>query len=773
MAGSLLERGLRVNVLVAAIFVVAGGLLHGAAFAQRSDEAAGEHELALEEVVVTAQRREQLLTDVPISITAFSEAKLQQYNIKDAQGFLSLTPNVAYGEEGERGARSIQISIRGIGNLGGLDIGSDAIGIFYDEVNINTVSQGTANPMLRDIERIEVLRGPQGTYFGTNASGGAMSFVPNKPDSEPFAKAEASIGNHSAWSAGAVLNTPVTENLFARMVAYYEESPGIVKNVNEVGGDSSQQYRDFRFSVRWLPTDNWVVDGAVNYSLIDEGVMELVATGVFPPNTRRLVPAGFTPVDDGLGFYPDNERFVNMSVLEDGVRARPYFDTESAFVTIHAAYTGAGWGLKSITGYVDTTSDKLYDQDKINARYAIITDDFDTEAWSQEIRLFSTGENVIDWVIGGIYLDSQNSARRSVQADEQGFFPFAPGHYINRRLGVTDVESYAIFGDVTWHVTERFSASLGLRYANDKYKQKQIQTFNARPPNIVVPVPDVFGGAESDDLSPRLNASYDLTDDTMLYATISKGYRPGGVRLNPNVPPAPYDEENLWNYEIGLKGTPLGNRVQFGLSVFYMDWKDAQFESGVFLQTPGGEVIIITGTQNTDAVSKGVEAEFSALLTEHFTFSGGVGYLDAYFKDASTARAAGVPVDLTDQTLPKAPDWTLSASGNYTRELGSTGLKWFAQAEWKKRSETVGNLDAYAFLANPPGTDPWPYLEPSWDVTNLRLGISGDKFSVTANIENVFDDNYYTGTRNGVHLGGTMVRPHPRLYELRAIYYFR
>lgn len=737
-----------------------------------AQETSGNSAQELEEVIVTAQRREQSLQDVPISVTAFPETKLERYNINDAQGYLSLTPNVAYGEEGERGARSLQISIRGVGNLGGLDIGSDAVSIFYDEVNVNTVSQGTFNPMLHDIERVEVLRGPQGTYFGTNASGGALSIVPNKPQSETSARFETSVGNYGAWSVGTVVNTPLSDNLYTRMVAYYEVSPGIVENANPVGGDSSGKYKDFRYSVRWLPSDSWTIDGSISYTRVDEGVPELVATGVLPPNTQRLTPDGFMPIDDGLGFYPENEDRVNNSVLLSGVRQRPFFDTEAAFATGSVEYSGGLFNVKAITGYIDTSSRKLYDQDKTSFEFALVNDDFDTEAWSQEVRLSSTGEGRLRWVAGGIYLTSKNAARRQVRADEEGFFPFQPGVPINRRLGITEVDSFAVFGDVTWDITDRLSASLGMRYADDEYEQRQVQTTNARPPNVIIEVPDVVGGASSDDLSPRLYITYAPSGEVTTYATVSKGYRPGGVRLNPNIPPAPYEQEDLWNYEVGIKSQLFNNRLQANLAMFYMDWQNAQFESGIFLQDEQGQVFSITGTENTDAVSKGVELEFAALATDYLTVNGGVGYLDAKFKDASTAEAAGVPVDLTDMRLPKAPEWTLNASATYLRPLGETGLDWFAQLEWKKRSETVGNLDAYAFLANPPGTDPFPYLEPAWDVTNLRFGVEGELWSVAAHVENLFDDNYYTGTRNGVHLGGTMVRPHPRLYEVRATYGF-
>lgn len=726
----------------------------------------------LEEVTVTAQRREQSLQDVPISMSAFTDTTIERYDIKDAQDYLSMTPNVSYAEEGERGARSIKISIRGIGNLGGLDIGSDAVSVFYDEVNLNTISQGTANPQMHDIERVEVLRGPQGTYFGTNASGGALSIVPKKPNDTPFASVEAGVGNYGAWTAGAIINTPVRDNLFMRTVAFYEVTPGIVKNVNPVGGDSSGEYRDFRYSVRYLPIEGLTLDASLAYTNITEGIPELVATGVLPPNTIRLTPRGFTAIDDGLGFYPHNTRHVNLSVPGSGVRQSPYFDTEVTLFTGAATYDAGRFTVKAITGYVDSSSRKLYDQDRTAGNFATVNDDFDTDAWSQEVRVMSSGKNLFDWTFGGIYLSSTNSARRMVRADEDGFFPFLPGTPINRRRGVTDVESWAAFADVTWNATDTLSTSVGVRYANDKYRQKQVDTTNARPPNNIIVVPDVYGGASSDDVSPRVNVTWQPVPELTAYATASKGYRPGGVRLNPNVPPAPYEKEDLWNYELGIKGTLFQRRLQYNVSAFYMDWKNAQFESGVFLQDETGQVFSITGTQNTDAVSQGIELDFAARLTDELTFSGGAGYLDAKFQQASTARAGGVPVDLTDQALPQAPKWTLNFTADYTRPLARTGYDWFVQAEWRHRTETVANLDSYSFLANPPGTDPWPYLQKGFEVTNLRTGIDSERLSFSGFVENVFDKNYYTGTLNGLYLGGTTVRPHPRLYGVKVVYRF-
>src|SRR5690606_25596070 len=174
------------------------------------------------------------------------------------------------------------------------------------------------------------------------------------------------------WSVGTVINTPLSDELFTRMVAFFEETPGIVKNVNPVGGDSSGQYKDFRYSLRWLPAERWVVDASVSYSRIDEGVPELVPTGVLPPNTQRLTPDGFEPIDDGLGFYPHNKRYVNNSVMRAGVRQRPSFDTENTFVTGSVEYSADRFVLKAITGYIDTSSRKLYDQDKTSFEFALV-----------------------------------------------------------------------------------------------------------------------------------------------------------------------------------------------------------------------------------------------------------------------------------------------------------------------------------------------------------------------------------------------------------------
>ena len=727
--------------------------------------------LELEEVFVTAQRREQSLQEVPISITAFSATKLESFMITKAQDYLSMTPNVSFSEEGERGTRSIKIAVRGISNLGGVDVGSDAVSIFFNDVSLNVNAQGTASPLLHDIERIEVLRGPQGTYFGVNASGGALSIIPNKPSDEKYAEVSGGVGNYGAWDMGAIINMPVTDRFFMRAMAAYEETPGVVKNANPVGGDSSGDHKDVRLSLRWLPTDNLDVMVMVNYSRLDEGLQQLIPTGVLSENTKRLLRTT-VPIDDGFGFYPENTDTANNSTMIAGIRVPEVFDTDLTFITGHLTYTADKFNIKSITGYTDTGITKFMDQDHISVRWARNEDEYTGESFSQELRIASNGEGNIDWVFGAIYLDSTGSFRRAIISDEDGFGPFAPGHFINRRHIVTEAESFAAFGDLTWRPAEHWSIAAGVRYSDDKYTESQTEVFNARPPNIVIPIPDTTGGDSSSAISPRISVNYNLNDDVTGYATISKGYRPSGVRLNPGVPEAPYEKETLWNYEIGVKGAPIDNRLQFSMSLFYMDWKNAQFNAGVFLQDENGEIFGITATQNTDATSKGFEFEMAALVTEDLTISGGVGYLDAKFDNNTLGRSSGVDVDLSGQRLPQAPKWTINAAANYSRPFGSGGMDWFAQLEWKYRSKAVSNLDSYVFLSFPQGTDPFPYLNPSWDVTSLRLGLENEKFSATAYVENVFDDNYYTGSLTGVHVGGILVHPHPRLYGIRFRYKF-
>ena len=305
------------------------------------------------------------------------------------------------------------------------------------------------------------------------------------------------------------------------------------------------------------------------------------------------------------------------------------------------------------------------------------------------------------------------------------------------------------------------------------------------------------GKASFDAITPRFVLTWSPNEELTTYASASKGYKPGGLVFDEtNVGEViPFAKESLWNYELGAKWRGFDNRLSVNVSAFYMDWKNLQIPSVEVLiyQDEEGNSSIVNNFRidNSEAKSVGFELEAQALPMNNFLIGGGVGYLDAEFDDFGEDNPYPINnlgFDLDGVTLPRSPKWTVNLFGQYDFDIG--GLDSWLRAEWSYRSKTTtdieGAVSSLPILDNAVtaerGLDtayngtgfgngiaiPWPRPDfptqvPSYDVVNLRAGISGDRWSITAYIENVFDKNYYTGTQENFGLGGFRIRPHFRI----------
>ena len=238
---------------------IAGGANVGAAFAQGADEASDG--ASSDVIIVTSQRREQNILDVPISVSTLSDQDIEDRNIRGSREYTQLAPNVFFSGNDSQGTRNGDITIRGISDL---TSGANeriiqtrpSVGFYVDDFSVASVASGSANPPLDDIERIEILRGPQTTYFGRSATGGAINIITKKPDATPMAKIRAGYGSYDTYQIGAIGNVPITDNLFVRGGLSYEETDGAIKNLHPDGNDADGQYINARLAVRWQP-DNW------------------------------------------------------------------------------------------------------------------------------------------------------------------------------------------------------------------------------------------------------------------------------------------------------------------------------------------------------------------------------------------------------------------------------------------------------------------------------------------------------------------------------------
>jgi iron complex outermembrane recepter protein len=783
---------------------------------------------ALAEIVVTAQRRVENLQDVPISITAFSGAELEKTNVRGAADYLAQTPNVSFTEDKQSGARGLSVAIRGVNNLvTGENAFVNSVGIYLDEFSIASVPNGVANPFMPDMERVEVLRGPQGTYFGRNALGGALNLTTKNPTDK--VEGQVSVGaesystyGHSENIAG-IFNMPISDSFKMRLVATYDDSTGMVQNVNPSGNGAGHKWLNLRLRAVWTPTDADRVGFNVLYGKEHQGADETVPSGVNDLDT--IDTFGYQPgtaFNPGTGFWPNN-----TSKYSADLQQRNDLKTLIGVVNYaHQLSSELTW--KTIAGIIKSDQERFFDNDLVgNLDLLSRTNLYDGKSYSIESRVESRS-SAADWVVGAMYAkDKQNqyndvavssdpTATLTRDGTVYGFLPpFPPGLGLALNNKSFSVKSGAVFADATWRLTTETEIFAGARYTHDDVEKDELQ-YGLAPGLNPAPCTPFFGcfgnfprpaadGKESfSQVTPRIGVRYKMSDASSVYATISEGYKAGGLSTGNNTnlagsPPIvlPYRKETLWNYELGMKSEFADHRVRVNAAVFYMQWKDAQFEAFRFL-TPGDLSSNFEQTINIPkAEGKGAELEITARATPNFTVGAGVGYLDTeILENQSCSNAAdplcvnghtltqitgGFNVDLKGLPIPNSPKLTANAYGEYRWPLGKNSA--WLRGEYVHRDSTYTDIEAAAnqqTLGPSPNqgltrvvpADQFPYKVPSYDVLNLRGGFDWERVSLTLYVQNATDEKYYTGTYQKFGLSGIRLRPNPRTIGGNVIFRF-
>jgi iron complex outermembrane receptor protein len=703
----------------------------------------------VEEIIVSAQRRDQSVTDVPVSITVFSGQQIAHQNIQGLSEYFVKTPNVSFISTGARDRK--EISIRGITNQLSVDTipGSATFGFYIDEFN---VASGTVNPEIVDIARVEVLRGPQGTYFGRNAVGGAINITTNQPVNRFEADATINYSSFNTINVSGVLNVPIVDDKVAlRVVGRYDHSDGNIKNINPIGGGNDSTYRYGKAILRLTPVDRLTIDFTGAYTKEDVGMREGVPSGVVGLTARSVIFPGITnPAadPDGVGFFPDNTNRVNFN--------RPQtIGTEFYYLTGRVKYEGENVSLTSITGYINSKQFLMGDIDGSSKDYFYETKPINRNSLSQEIRLQSSNPNDrLFWTFGGLIARDRGDIDQHTFAGSDNPFGLPSGFQVTSSSSKGESTSYALFGEATYKATDKLSLTLGGRYTHEKV---QITQFNTSSGTVNGFVSD---DAKFDNFSPRISVAYQLADKTNIYATISRGFKAGGVQINPNLADKSYKPETLTNYEIGFKTQAFDRRLSFNAAAFYMNWTNLQTEFAVARVT-NNVISFFSGIENAaSARSYGFEIDSTARLTDHLTLGGGIGYLDAKFSSYDNAFINGKVHDLSGFQMPNSPKWTLNASAEYTFEPVA-GFESYVRGEWIYRSSIYSDKTALIF-------DSYPYKVPSFNQTNLRIGFTKDKFDVQVYAENLFNNKYFTNAYEKAFAGGLYVQPAVRRFGIRA-----
>jgi iron complex outermembrane recepter protein len=731
------------------------GLALGANVAGAQEQSAGAGEtLQLEEIIVTAQRRSESLQDVPISVTAFSSEAITNNMFQGVDDYFVRVPNVSFTSTGSRDRK--ELSIRGVANQlsPDLDVRPNTFGFYIDDFN---VASGTVNPPIMDIERIEVLRGPQGTYFGKNAVGGAINITTKKPSNELEAEGMVDYSRYDTRDLEGIVNVPVLDDKLAiRANVKWRESDGNIRNINPIGGGNDSSYKNGRVVVRYTPTDRLTIDLTGSYTDEEVGMREGVPTGALSVFERSLYHGGDPNAvadPDGVGFYPHNTNRVNFNRKQS-------VGSEFYYLTSRIQYDFDELSLVSISGYIDAKGYLEGDIDggSVDAFYE--TKPLYRDSTSQELRLQTTGERTVDWTVGAYVGRDRGHTDQHTFAGGGNPFGLPDGFEVTSSLSSGKSESVALFGEGTWHVTEKLGLTTGLRYTSEKVEIAQVNTSSGAANNVV------SDDASFSDVSPRFSATYEFNDDLTSYVTVSRGFKSGGVQIGPQLNDAKYDPEVLWNYEVGTKVQLLDHRLRLNLAGFYMKWDDLQTDFVFGVVDENNNISFVTGIENAaSARSYGAEFEMNALVTPNFRVNAGVGYLNAEFKEFRNAFIEGQQVDLTGYRLPNAPEWTASADAEYSYPI-TAGLSGFVRTEWFYRDKVVPFKNALVLSG-------FPWEVPAYDQWNLRAGVQGDRYSVTAYVENLTDDHYYTNAYQKAFIGGVYVEPAYRTYGIRLTYRMR
>jgi iron complex outermembrane receptor protein len=740
--------------LLTAILISASTL---PAFAQTSTD----ETLTLEEVIVTAQKREQNLQDVPIAISVVSAADIEAAGFTTLSNITRAVPNLTYVEP--TAPLFVEYTLRGFsttGNNAGVDPG---VGVYVDGVYLG---RGVAfDGVLMDIERIEVLKGPQGTLFGKNTAIGAISIITRKPQPEFDASVQLQYGNFDLFQAQAYLNGSLVENtLFAKLSVNYLKRDGYLNNTTG-GSLNDADTLGARAQFLWTASADF------------ESLFTIEAS-------RDRGVANYTPVTDGEPITDDDFTY-DISIPQEtiGTTERDLFAA-----SLQMDYGMDNYDFVSISSYRSVDSFFETDQDYTELDALVVSRREDQNQFSQEFRIVSTGDGPLSWIAGFYYFDQDVDsasianigpdflfAALGIPLVGSGLCPDVLGD-IGPPFGVlpcslyVDVQadikskSYAGFASITYEFTDSWSFTGGLRYTKEKkeldYSQSSDEPLLAFVFGfpLIPPFNDSFSDSE-----PSGDASliYLINEDVSTYAKYSHGFKAGGYNatLSSSVSRIRFDPEFVDSYELGLKSSPFDKRLRLNFAAFYMDFDDKQEQQFVpgagFVQTNAGK-----------ATSKGFEIDATALLAEGWDMAGSLGYANAKYKDFLTGEVDenGVPIDFAGNDLVGAPKWTANFSTQY---------RWgaFDWADVALRAEVTYQSSSYSDAQN---TE--EFKSDAFTLVNIRIGLNSptDTWSFTFWTNNLFKEEVWVfASPQNIPWPGRIFQPiNPRTYGVEFRYNF-
>ena len=655
----------------------------------------GTRAAALEEVIVTAERREASLQETPISVLAFGIDSLEKLGVDDLGDIQHSVPNLVM-RQFPNSQASLRTYMRGVGNN---DVGMStdpSVGVYIDGIYVaRSIGLGSE---VASLERIEVLRGPQGSLYGRNTIGGAINMITAKPKGEWGFKGGLSAGDRDYAKARAEIDTPRAAGLAAKLSLMSSQKDGWVEN-NGAGPDfGDNDSLAGRLAVNWSPVDNFTADYAYDYTDVDSGTIYY----------QNIGPSLF-----GFESVPYRDDRQNS--------ARPRVPFEESSVEVSGHSLTLSWeisdavSLKSLTGYREVEQDIYQDYGAnpnttrlfANAPFLNEQDQF-----SQELQLLGNLlDGGLEYVLGAYYFEEEGDedAIDYITLPLAYYPPYPPDMTLNefelpRRVSTANNDATALYGHFTWTpemLARRLHLTLGLRYSEDEREIKTAQSFGGYE----------FFSAHADDswdnTSTDFTVSYDIDENVNVYAKYVEGYKTGGFNIRGTslvAATTPVSEETVSTWEAGIKSQFLDDRLRFNAAVFTSDYEDIQL-SFAQIGDPTNTVLYNAGKATID----GAEVDLTALITDTLVLTVGYGYLDASVDEVIDPNTGANLAKTAKYALPSAPDNSFTADLDYT--FPSFGYGELAL------NVNYSYVDDTEFVSTPT----FGYDIPDYDLWNARL----------------------------------------------------
>lgn len=699
----------------------------------------------LEEVVVTTQKRAESLQDVPIAVAAFSGEDLTNYGAAGTQALEAITPGLVFSNTGVLSSPYL----RGVGSrivFNGLE---PTIAIYVDD----RYSSRTTAAMFdfADVERVEVLKGPQGILYGRNVTGGAIRIITKDVSDELEGSLTAGVGNFDYWGLSGTVSVPFTDTFGARFTALTKKRDGFVKNLSPLGPKDLDDldYQALRSKFRWEMTDNTTARLTLDYTYKSD-LAGKDQVDLSPPAFSRGISRG------GIAGTKKNE--VATEIEKDDRR-----ETFSLQFRVDSEFDR--FDFASITTYFNMEHNFTIDADGTsNPTADVVGSDEQASEISQEFQLLSNNDSNWSWIVGANYYVSD--------VDFENVLLLSPTFVLGRPRQNVETTAMAVFGQTTWNFNDNWAITLGGRYSYEKKEAKGGPSTLMPPAGATLPT---YSFEKSwNEFTPKATLEYRWGDNRMVYLTYARGFKSGGYDYAATSTPSALDSEILDMYELGFKADLLDDKLRFNSSLFYYDYQDLQVS-----RAPPGIGVGLRTENAADARVLGLDVDIIWLAGENLTITAGLNLLDTEYKDWVTAAkvfnaiitgdptATGmgnVRFDADGASMLRAPDWSAFVSAEYNFQLG-TGARVPVVLTYSYKDDYD-----YDFIVDPLSAG---LRQDAYGLLNVRVSYvsASEKWSLALWGNNLADEDYFND-KVGAGSGFRVSYAPPRTYGVDLSYNF-